>query len=45
LRSFVHPPERILNQPVLRSDHSEAETIVMDNLDEDGKRSGWKNEE
>jgi hypothetical protein len=40
----VHPPER-MNQPVLRNDYSEAETVVMDDLDDDGKRKGWKNEE
>lgn len=29
----------MLNQPV----YSEAETVVMDDLNEDGKRKGWRN--
>jgi hypothetical protein len=43
LRGFVHPPERILNGPVTARGYSD-ETIVMDDLDEDGKRKGWKSE-
>jgi hypothetical protein len=40
----VHPPEtRRLNAPILRTSTS-AETFVMDDLDEDGKRKGWKSE-
>jgi hypothetical protein len=39
----VHPPERRLNAPIFR-DVSE-ETVVMDDLDEHGKRKGWTENE
>ena len=49
LRNFVHPPERlVLNTPLsqFRTDAtSEADTIVLDDLDENGKRNAWRNEE
>lgn len=45
----MHPPDQmVLNTPVsrFRTDaRSDADTIVMDDLDGDGKRKGWKNEE
>jgi hypothetical protein len=40
----VHPPTtRVMNAPISRTSSS-AETFVMDDLDEDGKRKGWKSE-
>jgi len=46
LRNFVHPPgqHRQLNAPHSQRTVSEAETIVMDDLDQDGKRKGYKSE-
>ena len=48
----MHPPERMeLNaahshlQFRTESLNSEAGTVVMDNLDENGKRKGWQSEE
>lgn len=40
----MHPPERALNQPHVVRDVSEG-TIIMDDLDEDGKRNGRENQE
>jgi len=49
LRNFVHPPDRlVLNTPLSHfgtDATSEADTIVLDDLDENGKRKAWKNEE
>jgi len=44
LRNFVHPPARRIVEPQFRRDFSE-ETVVMDDLDEDGKRKAWKTED
>jgi len=41
----VHPPEKQMNAPVLaRLEVSEAETIVMDGLDQEGKRKAWRSD-
>jgi len=40
----VHPPERRMVEPHVRSGFSE-ETVVMDDLDEDSKRKAWKTED
>ena len=37
----MHPPERRMVEPHVRSEFSE-ETVVTDDLDEDGKRKAWK---
>ena len=42
----MHPPEqyRQMNRPHFRTEVSETETIVMDDLEQDGKRTGYKSE-
>ena len=40
----MHPPERRMVEPHVGSRFSE-ETVVMDDLDEDGKRKAWKTED
>jgi hypothetical protein len=35
----------VLNQPLARENYSEAETVIMDDLDYNGKRKGWKDED
>jgi len=44
LRNFVHPPERRVVDAHVRSGYS-VETVVMDDLDEDGRRKAWKTED
>jgi hypothetical protein len=38
----VHPPER-MDVPV--QTRSEAETVVMDDLDQEGRRKAWNSED
>ena len=43
----MHPPERrVMNAPVAKISRtfSEADTVIMDDLDNDSKRRGWKSE-
>lgn len=43
----MHPPERrAMNAPVsnVSRTFSEADTVIMDDLDADGRRKGWRND-
>ena len=42
----MHPPEKQMNAPLrARSEVSEAETVVMDSLDQEGKRKAWRSDD